>query len=39
MYKALGITAEAVAAKGAAMLAYYDGSKPVPPVFINQPTF
>jgi hypothetical protein len=39
VYKALGITADAVAAKGAAMLAYYDGSRPVPPVFINLPTF
>lgn len=38
VYKALGITADAVKAKGTAMIAYFAG-KVVPPVFLNMPTF
>ena len=38
VYKALGITAQAVADKGARMLAHFAG-KPVPPVFFNMPAF
>ena len=36
VYRKLGITADAVAAKGAAMLAYYK-THAVPPVPINGP--
>lgn len=38
VYRKLGITADAVAAKGAAMLVYFK-THPVPPVPVNGPAF